>query len=87
MPSLFYTLALLACPVSMGLMMFMMMRGQHSGPAAPAADAADRSEVEALRAEVEALKAHRVDGGGTDHRGVGGPAPYLPSNTSDRSIA
>jgi len=59
MSPLLYTLAVLACPVSMGLMMFMMMRGQRNGSAAPASGAADRSEVEALRAEIEALKAQR----------------------------
>jgi hypothetical protein len=56
MVSVFYTLALLACPVGMGLMMFMMMRGQKSSAANPA----DRGEVDALRAEVEALKAERA---------------------------
>jgi len=56
MASVFYTLALLACPVGMGLMMFMMMRGQKtSTPQAP-----DSGEVDALRAEVEALKAERA---------------------------
>jgi hypothetical protein len=59
MGSVFYTLALLACPVGMGLMMFMMMRGQKSS-AAPAPSPADRGEVDALRAEVEALKAERA---------------------------
>jgi hypothetical protein len=54
MTSAFYILALLACPVSMGLMMFMMMRGQNNG------SPADRAEVDALRAEIEALKADRA---------------------------
>ncbi|MCT7373309.1 hypothetical protein [Mycolicibacterium llatzerense] len=59
MSSLLYTLAVLACPVSMGLMMFMMMRSQRNDSTAPPSDAADRSEVQALRAEIEALKAQR----------------------------
>ena len=59
MATVFYTLAVLACPVGMGLMMFMMMRGQKSSTAA-APGPADRGEVEALRAEVEALKADRA---------------------------
>jgi hypothetical protein len=33
MSSVFYTLALLACPVGMGLMMYMMMRGHRTAPA------------------------------------------------------
>ena len=59
MATVFYTLALLACPVAMGLMMFMMMRGQKTSTA-EAPSPADRSEVDALRAEVEALKAERA---------------------------
>jgi hypothetical protein len=59
MASVFYTLAVLACPVGMGLMMFMMMRGQKSStPQSPSPP--DRGEVDALRAEVEALKAERA---------------------------
>lgn len=62
MSSVLYTLALLACPVGMGLMMFMMMRGQRKSPTGEAASegSADRSEVDALRAEIEALKAERA---------------------------
>lgn len=58
MSSVFYTLALLACPVGMGLMMFMMMRGHDKTPVS--APPADRSEIEGLRAEIEALKADRA---------------------------
>ena len=57
--SVLYTLALLACPVGMGLMMWMMMRGQNNGSTSQAEGSTDRSEVEALRAEIEALKADR----------------------------
>lgn len=57
-----YTLAVLACPVGMGLMMFMMMRGQNQGPAGQGSGGADASEVAALRAEIEQLKAtHAAD--------------------------
>lgn len=56
---MWYTLALLACPVSMGLMMVMMMRGRHT-PAAPVAPPFEVAEIAALRAEVEALKAERA---------------------------
>ena len=53
------TLALLACPVGMGLMMWMMMRGQNNSTSGQAQGPADRGEVDALRAEIEALKADR----------------------------
>ena len=61
MSSVLYAVALLACPVGMGLMMLLMMRGQNKSSAdqtegGPAA----RSEVDALRAEIEALKAQRA---------------------------
>lgn len=55
MPDLIYLLAVIACPVGMGLMMLMMMRGHHgrqeSGPTG--------DEVARLRAEVEHLRAQR----------------------------
>ena len=60
MATVFYTLAVLACPVGMGLMMFMMMRGQNKSPADQARGPADRAEIDALRAEVDALKAERT---------------------------
>lgn len=60
MESAFYTLALLACPVGMGLMMWMMMRGRNDGPSGQAQGREDRSEVDALRAEIDALKADRA---------------------------
>lgn len=61
MESALYTLALLACPVGMGLMMFMMMRGQTKDSTDQPSGSADRGEVAALRAEIEALKADRAD--------------------------
>lgn len=53
MPDLIYLLAVLACPVGMGLMMLLMMRGSHSNHNA-SAGAPD--EVARLRAEVEQLR-------------------------------
>lgn len=56
-------LAALACPIGMGLMMWMMVRGTRSrGPdAQPNADAGQ--QVAQLRAEVEQLKAERMPRG------------------------
>jgi hypothetical protein len=61
MQALFYGVAVLACPIGMGLMMWMMMRGQRGDSQTKAATPAggeDRfGEVAALRAEIEQLKA------------------------------
>jgi hypothetical protein len=54
MSELFYSLAILACPVGMGLMMWFMMRGMNKAPAAaPAQDA----ELVQMRAEIDQLRA------------------------------
>ncbi|MGH3985596.1 MAG: hypothetical protein ACRDST_23670 [Pseudonocardiaceae bacterium] len=52
MQSLLYGVALLACPVGMGVMMWMMMRGQRNG-------AGRHEQVAQLRAEIDQLKAER----------------------------
>jgi len=67
MPEAFYALAVLACPVGMGLMMWFMMRGgKRSGSSAsdeqPASPSASDAEVTALRAEVDQLRAEHRDG-------------------------
>ncbi len=67
MPEAFYALAVLACPVGMGLMMWFMMRGgKQSGPSArdeqPAPPSASDTELAALRAEVDQLRAEHRDG-------------------------
>ena len=58
MQSLLLGVAVLACPVGMGLMMWMMMRGQGK-------DAAGEDTLatrgQALRAEIEQLKAQRAN--------------------------
>lgn len=64
MQSLFLTLAVLACPVGMGAMMW-MMRGQHKDTGDTGGQ--NTQQVEQLRAEIDQLKAERVtqrtDGG------------------------
>ncbi|WP_028280041.1 hypothetical protein [Arthrobacter sp. H5] len=54
-----YALALLACPVGMGLMMWFMMRGSKGTPAQD--KRLDETELVKLRAEVDQLRAGRND--------------------------
>ncbi|HJT03413.1 MAG TPA: hypothetical protein VJ757_07275 [Pseudonocardiaceae bacterium] len=65
MQSLLLTLAVLACPVGMGAMMWMMMRGQHKDTGDTGGQ--NTQQVEQLRAEIDQLKAERAtqrtDGG------------------------
>jgi hypothetical protein len=65
MHSLFLGLAVLACPVGMGLMMWMMMRG--NGNKTTGTVDQSRQQVDALRTEIEQLKADRA----TDHTAGG----------------
>jgi hypothetical protein len=52
-----YPLALLACPIGMGLMMWMMMRSRNQ-PAPTSAESSD-NELARLRAEVDQLRAEQ----------------------------
>jgi len=62
MQSLLLTLAVLACPVGMGLMMVMMMMrgGRRSSNDGQATVSGVELEVAELRSEVERLKAERA---------------------------
>lgn len=77
-----YFLALLACPLGMGMMMWMMMKMQR--PAAPVATeepaatgkpvettVEKQAELVKLRAEIDQLRAERAD-----HRGEFKPASW-----------
>jgi hypothetical protein len=56
--SLLLSLALLACPVGMGVMMWMMMRGQGKGTGQDGQQG--RQELDELRGEIAQLKAGRA---------------------------
>ncbi len=58
MQALFLSLAALACPIGMGAMMWMMMRGKNNG--ANGAVSSDHQQVADLRAEIDKLKADRA---------------------------
>lgn len=58
MQQVLWGVAVLACPVGMGLMMWLMMRGQRKGPA----NGTNEEQVAQLRAEVEQLRAERAKG-------------------------
>ena len=60
MQSLLLGVAVLACPVGMGLMMWMMMRDD-SKDTGGSQDPSWQREVQALRAEIEQLKAQRAN--------------------------
>ena len=59
MQQLFYGLAVLACPVGMGVMMWMMSRGQRMGGGNKTGDPTGQ-QVAALRAEIDQLKSDRA---------------------------
>ncbi len=59
MSELFYGIAVLACPVGMGAMMWFMMRGGRQSQPQPQADSA--AELTRMRAEIDQLRAGQRD--------------------------
>ena len=59
MSQVLYTLALLACPVGVGLMMWFMMRGKKHDGAATSLSPGDAAELATLRAEADLLRANQ----------------------------
>lgn len=59
MDKLLYLLPVLACPIMMGAMMWLMMRGNKAAPATAAAqpDSNTQEEMAILRAEIATLRA------------------------------
>ena len=61
MQSLLLGVAVLACPVGMGLMMWMMMRGQNKSGGGTGGQS--QQQVDELRTEIAELKAERAKSG------------------------
>lgn len=78
MAELLYPLALLACPLGMGAMMWMMMRGsKQDSSAQPTGTGNGADELTRLRAEVDQLRSAQRDGGNQT------PAAYRPTDDAD----
>lgn len=65
MPEALYALALLACPVVMGGMMWMMMRGGSKDQPSGAEAADKQAELTRLQAQIDQLQARDRDYGRT----------------------
>lgn len=61
MEALLLGLLVLACPVGMGVMMWMMMRGSRAQGTGSQGEQSAAQEVARLRAEVDQLRAARLD--------------------------
>lgn len=70
MAQVFYTFAILACPIGMGLMMWLMMRGGKKQSTDQVPSTASAAEVAQLRAELNELRA--------------GQGPSVPVDIVDR---
>lgn len=72
MPESLLALALLACPVGMGAMMW-MMRAKNPSSGTTEADGSKQAELTALQAQIDQLQAQHRD------------APEVSSRAADRS--
>lgn len=71
MEQLLLVVAVLACPVGMGLMMWFMMRGRSEQPATPDQE----QELARLRAQIEALRPAPAGNGGSPRVPLPGADP------------
>ncbi len=71
MAELLYPLALLACPLGMGAMMWMMMRGSKSTGIVAPGSTSSADELTRLRAEVDQLRAGQRGETGNYSTGAG----------------
>lgn len=62
MPESLYALALLACPLGMGAMMWMMMRGQGKHGTTQDPNLSKQAELVGLQAQIDQLRAQQRDG-------------------------
>lgn len=67
MPESLYALALLACPLGMGAMMWMMMRKQDA-PSGPDETQAKQAELAMLQAQIDQLQAEQRDASRSGNR-------------------
>lgn len=77
MSHIFYSLAILGCPAGMGVMMWLMMRGNKSQPGpgpGPVHDPATQAELDQLHAQIAALLAPQPDRSPAVWPGAGQPA-------------
>jgi len=79
-----YLLPVLACPVGMGLMMWLMMRGgdRPRGAAPGGQDQAQAQELRRLRGEVEALRGELGQRAGPGGAETGEPVPQRPGSSA-----
>lgn len=67
MPESLYPLVILACPVGMGVMMWLMMRGNKTSPTGVADPTQNQAELDRMQAEINQLRVASQDQAGATH--------------------